>query len=133
MSKRRGVIDYILTFIVLFMAFIWMLFLVIGYSNVGRIQSSLDIMTTQGSRVLSTSGNIDSFVNIANQARLNLMQTIVANDLIQTCVDDGGRIVTISVSFLYDPPVLSERNITSSASAYNEQNSSSCQFFLNII
>ncbi len=127
--KRKGYIDQFLAFMVIFTMFVFMLFLVIGYSNVSRIQHNFDTMGSIVSRMVSTGKTMEQIVDKINSFKLPYFNDITENDIDINCSGSDNKLV-FRIWGMYDPPVLNEFNITSTSSAYNEQNSSSCEFTL---
>lgn len=127
--RRKGYVDQFLAFMVIFTMFVFMLFLVIGYSNVSRIQNNFDTMGSIVSRMISTGKTMDQVVDKINSFKLPYFKDITKSDININCSGYDNKLV-FRIWGLYDPPVLNEFNITSTSSAYNEQNSSSCEFTL---
>jgi len=123
--KRKGFIDQFLAFMVIFVAFVSMLFLVIGYANISKIQNNLDTMASIVARMVSTGKTTAQIVDKINSFRLAYFAPITAADINTTCSGSSNKIV-FSVSGTYDPPVLGVFTINGVSSAYNEQNSSDC-------
>jgi len=129
--KKKGFIDQFLMFMILFVAFVFMLFLVIGYSNVSRIQNNLDTIAGIVARMVSTGKNTTDIVNRINSLKLAHFASVTEADINTTCGGSSNKII-FSLSTTYDPPILKVFTLTSTSSAYNEQNSSDCTFTLTL-
>lgn len=129
--KRRGFIDQFLAFMVIFVAFVSMLFLMIGYSNISKIQHNLDTMASIVSRMVSTGKTTAQIVDKINSFRLAYFAPITAADINTVCSGSSNKIL-FTVSGIYDPPVLGAFTISGVSSAYNEQNSSDCNISVNL-
>lgn len=128
---RKGYIDQFLVFTVIFTMFVFMLFLVIGYSNVSKIQYNLDTMSGIIARMASTGKSMEQMTEKINSFKLPYFRDITEDDISVTCSGGDNKIV-FTVSGSYDPPVLPSFDIVSTSSAYNEQNSSNCVMTLNL-
>ncbi len=129
--KRRGFIDQFLAFMVIFVAFVSMLFLIIGYANISKIQNNLDTMAAIVARMISTGKTTSQIVDKINSFKLPYYAPIAAADINTTCSGSSNKIV-FSISAKYDPPILGAFTISSVSSAYNEQNSSDCNVSVNL-
>lgn len=120
-------------FTVIFTMFAFMLFLVIGYTNVSRIQYNLDTMAGVVVRMFSTGKSMTQIVDKINTFKLPYFADITTNSITIDCNSSGNNKLTFRVWGSYDPPILSEFNISGTAAAYNEQNSSDCFFTLHLL
>ncbi|MCI4399171.1 MAG: hypothetical protein JHC37_01285 [Campylobacteraceae bacterium] len=123
--KRSGFIDQFLAFMIIFVAFVSLLFLIIGYSNISRLQNNMDTMANIVARMFSTGKTADDVINRINSVKLGYFATATTSDMNISCLGSTNKIV-VTISSSYDPPVLGVFNINSASSAYNEQNSSDC-------
>jgi len=123
--KRRGFIDQFLVFMIIFVAFVSLLFLIIGYSNISRLQNNIDTMANIVARMFSTGKTADDVINRINSVKLGYFATATTGDMNISCLGSTNKIV-VTISSSYDPPVLGVFNISNTSSAYNEQNSSDC-------
>lgn len=118
-NLRRGVIDYLLAFIVVFAFMMTMIYLLVGYGSVVKLQNYLDIVTVQGSRILAAEGNQSAVVSMANLLKPQLIANI--DDANLSCASSSGeRMITLAVTLDYKAAVLGDVDLTSTATAYNE-------------
>lgn len=129
--KRRGFIDQFLMFMVVFVAFVSMLFLIIGYSNIARIQNNIDTMTGIVARMLSTGKSTSDVANRLNSLKLPYFQTVSTSDINSVC-SDGANKIMVTISGSYNAPILGAFSLSNTSSAYNEQNSSDCNVTISL-
>ena len=129
---RRGVLEYVVALLVIFVFFVWLLFLIIGYANVGRIQSKLDAMAFQGSRMLSVGDGTDDVAAMVNKLKPAYAQDISSGDVAGGCTA-GSREVSLTVQADYNATVLGTKTITSRSSAYNEASEQNCNYTITLV
>lgn len=128
---RNGVLDYLLAFIIVFAFMITMIYLLVGYGSIVKVQNYLDIVTVQGSRILAAEGNQSAVVSMANALKPQIVATIADSNL--TCSSTtGDRLVTLQVALSYSAAVLGGVNLNSTATAYNELVDQEINCILNI-
>lgn len=128
----RGYIDQIIAFMLVFVFFVFLLFLIIGYSNVSRIQYNLDTLTGILTRMISTGKSMSQVEAKINSFKLPIFQNVTTANITGSCSGNSNR-VQFTITATYRAPILGSVNVVSSSTAYNEQNSSDCIYSLNLI
>ncbi len=118
-NMRNGMVDFVMAFMLLFVTFVLMLFLVLGFRNSVKIESYLDAVATQGVRILAIENDENEVITLANTLKMTAIETVDIDDL--TCsVGSGDRVVHLVIQVDYEVPVLGSKTFKSSAAAYNE-------------
>ncbi len=78
---RRGVIDQILMLMMVFVFLVTLFFLIVDYSSIGKVQNQFDMMTRQGSRLISLGKDQESVVNMVNALKINYFQSVTLSDV----------------------------------------------------
>lgn len=127
---RRGVIDQILMMLLVFVFLVTMFFLIVDYSSIGKIQNQLDMLTREGSRLVSLGKDKEKIANLVNMMRTNYYAPITTDDI--ACNVDSTK-TTNKVTFIVSAPFYSKFEalgsdgnmvITSTSLSYNEFSSS---------
>ena len=80
-KMRRGVIDQIMMLMMVFVFLVTLFFLVVDYSSIGKVQNQLDMMSRQGSRIISLGKDQDKVVTMINAMRTKYFQSVDADDI----------------------------------------------------
>lgn len=120
---KKGAVDQILLWIVLFIVFVSLLFFVIDYSLAVRVKDNADSLSDYGARMVALGKSEDEIATGLNQIKLPSVTTITAADI--TCVDDPlttNYQVHFNVVGTFDTQFITsgENNINSSAVVFNE-------------
>jgi hypothetical protein len=123
---RRAVIDQILLWIVLFIAFITMFFMVINYYMVMKTKDRCDTLANYGVRMKALGRDNDDIVNGLNNITNNYFKEITTDDM--ECVEDATQndyqtVFKVDTTFKNIFLDNNER-VASKASTFNEVNSS---------
>jgi Flp pilus assembly protein TadG len=78
---RRGVVDQIMMLMMVFVFLVTLFFLIVDYSSIGKVQNQLDMMSRQGSRLISLGKNQEKVVNMINTLKTNYFQAITVDDI----------------------------------------------------
>jgi len=125
---RRGILDHIIMQILIFVFFVTMLFLVIDYSSVARVQNLLDTIAQQGARMVSLDRTLTQVASMINANKTDYYLAVNSSDI--TCISTGSSSqvnfiasgdYNTSFSTLGDSGVVT---VVSRSTAYNEVNSS---------
>jgi len=134
---RRGILDHIIMQILIFVFFVTMLFLVIDYSSVARVQNLLDTIAQQGARMVSLDRTLTQVANMINANKTDYYLAINSSDI--TCISTGSSSqvnftasgdYNTSFSILGDSGVVT---VVSRSTAYNEVNSSDLNCTISLI
>ena len=119
---KKGVVDQILLWMVMFISFITILFLVLDYYKVIKTKDRVDTVTNYGVRMKALGKEDDDIVSGINNIKSDFFDTVAVGDL--SCNDDDtttGYQVTFTANITYNNMFLSEfESINSKASAFNE-------------
>jgi len=134
---RKGVIDHIIMQIIGFVFFVTILFLVIDYGNIARMQNLLDTIAQQGARMISLDKTLTQVANMINANRSDYYLAVSSSDIVCVATGSSSQINFIasgdyntSFTALGDDGVVS---VTSGSSAYNEANSSDVNCTISLI
>jgi len=134
---RRGILDHIIMQILVFVFFVSMLFLVIDYGNIARMQNILDTIAQQGARMISLDNTLTQVANMINAQKTNHFLSVSSSDIV--CISSGS---SSQVNFIangdYNTSFSAIGNngavsVTSGSSAYNEANSSDINCTISLI
>jgi Flp pilus assembly protein TadG len=125
---RRGVVEQIMMLMMVFVFLVTLFFLIVDYSSIGKVQNQLDMMSRQGSRLISLGKDQEKVVNMVNALKTNYFQAITIDDI--NCIiaenEQSKVIFNIQGSFQSRFDGLGSSGevvITSISVAYNENNS----------
>ena len=126
MKMRNAVIDQIMLWIVLFVAFITMFFLVIDYYMVMKTKDRCDALANYGVRMKALGRSVEQVVEGLNKIKNSYFQTITTDDI--ECSEDVTQTdyqTIFKVETTFKNMFLSnEEKIKSKTSAFNEVNHS---------
>lgn len=123
---RRAIVDQVMMLMFIFVFLVTIFFLVIDYSSVGKVQNQLDMLTREGSRLISLGKGEDKVANMVNILKTNYYQSVTSDDI--NCIEDTTK-STNRVVFTVLAPFHSrfdaigesgEVNVSSTSIAYNE-------------
>jgi len=79
---RKGAIDQILMLMMVFLFLVTMLFLVVDYASVGKMQNQLDMIARQGSRFVSLGREPVKIADMVNALKTNYFQSVSEDDIV---------------------------------------------------
>ncbi|MEA3353631.1 MAG: hypothetical protein U9Q33_07440 [Campylobacterota bacterium] len=123
---RKALIDQMLLWIVLFVAFVTVFYVILNYYNVIRAKDKSDSIVNYGVRMKALGRSDSSIVAGLNDVKGSYFDTIVDDDL--NCVEDNTTadyqvIFTSNISIGSNMFLNQNENITSQAAAFNEASS----------
>ncbi len=123
--NRRGVIDQIMMFMMVFVFLVTLFFLIVDYSSIGKMQNQLDMISRQGSRLISLGKDHENIANMVNTLKTNYFRAVTDDDISCDATDNElSRVVfNIQGSFESRFDALGsdgEVTISSVSVAYNE-------------
>jgi len=125
---RRGILDHIIMQIIVFVFFVTMLFIVIDYSSIARVQNLLDTIAQQGARMVSLDRTLTQVSNMINANKTNYFLAVNSSDIVCTTTGASSQVNFIaqgdyntSFSTFGNSGVVT---VVSRSTAYNEVNSS---------
>ncbi len=95
---RRGVIDQILMLMMVFVFLVTIFFLIIDYSSIGKVQNQFDMMTRQGSRLVSLGKDQEKVINMINALNIKYFQQIDENDISCLSIENDSSKVIFEVN-----------------------------------
>jgi len=131
-SMRKAVIDKILLFLVLFLAFASIFFMVIDYYVVLKVKENTDTLTNYAIRMLALGKNENDIITKLNS--FNYFSTINSNDLVCVETEDNNYTVSLtSITFINNNRLYSSSDkIYSKSAFFNEVNSSDIKCTLSL-
>ncbi len=122
---RRGAIDQILMMMMVFVFLVTLFFLIVDYSSVAKVQNQLDIVSRQGSRLVSLGKSDDRIVSMINSLKTNYFKDVIVDDIVcQSSANDLSKVLfKIEGKFHSRFKALGsdgDITVTSTSVAYNE-------------
>lgn len=120
---KKAVVDQILLWLTLFVAFVSFLFFIIDYSLSIRVKENADSLSSYGARMVALGKSAEEVATGLNNIKLGAVSNITAADIV--CVDDAAidnYQVHFNVIGTYTSQFLNtgENNINSIAVVFNE-------------
>ncbi len=84
-NMKPAVVDQILLWMVIFIAFVTLLFITVDYSSIIRLKSNNDSLAKQGARMVALGRTVDETADSLNNIRNNYYSAITGGDI--SCVD----------------------------------------------
>jgi len=134
---RRGVLDHIIMQLLVFVFFVTMLFLVIDYSNIARVQNVTDTIAQQGARMISLEKSLGQVANMINSQKTDYYTSVSGSDIVCITTGSSSQIsFTANADYNTSFPLLGNNGVItviSRSSAYNEANSSDVNCTISLI
>lgn len=127
---RRGVVEQVMMLLMIFVFLVTIFFLIIDYSSIAKVQNQLDMLTREGSRLISLGKGEDKVANMVNLLKTNYYKSVTTDDI--SCIEDS-TLTTNRVLFTVQAPFHSRFDaigesgdvpVISTSVAYNEWSSS---------
>ena len=122
---RKGAIDQILMLMMVFVFLVTILFLVVDYASVGKMQNQLDMIARQGSRFVSLGRDTEKIAGMINTLKTNYFQNVSSDDIVCNRLEDEKAKVLFRVEGIFQSrfKLLGDNGkvaVSSTSVAYNE-------------
>ena len=133
-NMKAAVVDQILLWMVIFIAFVTLLFITVDYSALIRLKSNNDSLAKQGARMVALGRTIDETADSLNNIRNNYYSAITAADI--SCIDvvaTDYQVIFNVISTYTDTTVITfTNNIHAKTATFNEVTANEITCTLNL-
>ncbi|QOG12537.1 hypothetical protein [Arcobacter sp. FWKO B] len=134
LNYKKGAIDQIMLWLLLFALFVSFLFFVIDYSSAIRVKDNCDSIADYGARMKGLGNEESTIASGINQIKIDYFPTISGGDIV--CTEDSSTEnyqVIFNVYATYNSKFLPSSNIHAKKVVFNEVNKSqiTCNLTLN--
>lgn len=119
---KKAIVDQIMLWTTVFVSFVVILFLVVDYSMVMRMQGNMELMSQYGARMTAIGKSETEIATQLNNMKVSYFGTISGGDIVCTTTTDGSYKIIFNITGLYtDTNILNPRDtLTSSSAVFNE-------------
>jgi len=134
-KSKKGVVDQILLWMTLLVAFVGMFFLIVDYSAISRIKSNMDQMTQYAARMIALNKDHTDIASSMNSMKVNYFADITADDI--NCIEIAGGneyqvVLTLTSTYTQSNILNFANTIESKIATFNETSAKSINCTLNL-